>query len=97
MRQDIEIVVRFCVVVVRTRSHRQQLIALALGKEGLGWDMLLRSPFAGTALIIAGHSRSEEHTSELQSLMRTSYAVFCLKKKTTSSTRYISAILIRQT
>src|SRR3546814_7229160 len=27
-------------------------------------------------------SRSEEHTSELQSLMRTSYAVFCLEKKT---------------
>src|SRR3546814_7106151 len=31
------------------------------------------------------HWRSEEHTSELQSLMRTSYAVFCLKKKTTYS------------
>src|SRR3546814_10298120 len=31
-------------------------------------------------------SRSEEHTSELQSLMRISYAVFCLKKKTTNST-----------
>src|SRR3546814_3530943 len=29
-----------------------------------------------------GHLRSEEHTSELQSLMRISYAVFCLKKKT---------------
>src|SRR3546814_2661447 len=29
----------------------------------------------------AGEARSEEHTSELQSLMRTSYAVFCLKKK----------------
>src|SRR3546814_1860216 len=29
--------------------------------------------------------RSEEHTSELQSLMRSSYAVFCLKKKTTST------------
>src|SRR3546814_2878710 len=28
-----------------------------------------------------GHERSEEHTSELQSLMRNSYAVFCLKKK----------------
>src|SRR3546814_1251606 len=28
------------------------------------------------------HARSEEHTSELQSLMRISYAVFCLKKKT---------------
>src|SRR3546814_7823836 len=31
-----------------------------------------------------GH-RSEEHTSELQSLMRTSYAVFCLKKKNTNT------------
>src|SRR3546814_5802190 len=30
-------------------------------------------------------SRSEEHTSELQSLMRISYAVFCLKKKTTNN------------
>src|SRR3546814_2024995 len=30
--------------------------------------------------------RSEEHTSELQSLMRTSYAVFCLKKTTTTLT-----------
>src|SRR3546814_2746626 len=29
-------------------------------------------------------ARSEEHTSELQSLMRISYAVFCLKKKTTA-------------
>src|SRR3546814_1569709 len=29
------------------------------------------------------HDRSEEHTSELQSLMRISYAVFCLKKKKT--------------
>src|SRR3546814_3465151 len=31
----------------------------------------------------AAEVRSEEHTSELQSLMRISYAVFCLKKKTT--------------
>src|SRR3546814_4683507 len=30
---------------------------------------------------VLGTSRSEEHTSELQSLMRISYAVFCLKKK----------------
>src|SRR3546814_5579940 len=30
-------------------------------------------------------SRSEEHTSELQSLMRRSYAVFCLKKKTNTT------------
>src|SRR3546814_1171540 len=34
--------------------------------------------------------RSEEHTSELQSLMRISYAVFCLKKKT-NTTRYNSS------
>src|SRR3546814_9123903 len=31
-------------------------------------------------------ARSEEHTSELQSLMRISYAVFCLKKKNTTTT-----------
>src|SRR3546814_8747491 len=36
---------------------------------------------ANTAAAAFG-SRSEEHTSELQSLMRISYAVFCLKKKT---------------
>src|SRR3546814_4011389 len=32
--------------------------------------------------------RSEEHTSELQSLMRISYAVFCLKKKIYTPTKY---------
>src|SRR3546814_4764582 len=34
--------------------------------------------------------RSEEHTSELQSLMRISYAVFCLKKKTTEHYSFIA-------
>src|SRR3546814_6547446 len=34
-----------------------------------------------------GRSRSEEHTSELQSLMRISYAVFCLKQKTSKRSR----------
>src|SRR3546814_9771899 len=34
----------------------------------------------------AGTARSEEHTSELQSLMRISYAVFCLKKQITPNT-----------
>src|SRR3546814_2857420 len=33
-----------------------------------------------------GQERSEEHTSELQSLMRNSYAVFCLKKQQTNRT-----------
>src|SRR3546814_10244724 len=34
-----------------------------------------------------GVNRSEEHTSELQSLMRSTYAVFCLKKQSTTDTR----------
>src|SRR3546814_5706635 len=37
--------------------------------------------------------RSEEHTSELQSLMRISYAVFCLKKKINSHQKSISVLL----
>src|SRR3546814_4273381 len=37
-----------------------------------------------------GHKRSEEHTSELQSLMRISYAVFCLKKKTEQTIQTIT-------
>src|SRR3546814_4156286 len=48
-----------------------------------GYQMA-RKGRAGPALAIAAiGSRSEEHTSELQSLMRISYAVFCLKKKKT--------------
>src|SRR3546814_4412236 len=49
----------------------------------------LTTPDARRRLASAGifpsehHCRSEEHTSELQSLMRISYAVFCLKKKNT--------------
>src|SRR3546814_3327560 len=42
--------------------------------------------FCMLASTCAWGSRSEEHTSELQSLMRTSYAVFCLKKHTTTHT-----------
>src|SRR3546814_5280034 len=36
--------------------------------------------------------RSEEHTSELQSLMRISYAVFCLKKKTKNNNKLVQAV-----
>src|SRR3546814_10021398 len=51
----------------------------SLRRMSLGVNGLLQqgeSPVAAAALV-----RSEEHTSELQSLMRISYAVFCLKKK----------------
>src|SRR3546814_2097225 len=47
-------------------------------------DKLERRALAGIAeRLVSADKRSEEHTSELQSLMRISYAVFCLKKKQT--------------
>src|SRR3546814_6581642 len=42
---------------------------------------------AGNGVKFSPMGRSEEHTSELQSLMRISYAVFCLKKKKTQKVR----------
>src|SRR3546814_5507400 len=52
------------------------------------------APVAGGYLTITntGSERSEEHTSELQSLMRISYAVFCLKKQT--KTRRLPSVLV---
>src|SRR3546814_2440216 len=44
-----------------------------------------RTPCRLVRRIEGGKARSEEHTSELQSLMRISYAVLCLKKKHTTS------------
>src|SRR3546814_1180282 len=52
----------------------QRLDIFGIRKEDL--------PAVWADLNAAGMVRSEEHTSELQSLMRISYAVFCLKKKT---------------
>src|SRR3546814_9731906 len=48
-----------------------------IGSDGVGADSARHNEHAGD------QGRSEEHTSELQSLMRISYAVFCLKKNTT--------------
>src|SRR3546814_1032399 len=54
----------------------------ALGDWRIGWDAAYAKTKSSTYLpIINQTARSEEHTSELQSLMRISYAVFCLKKK----------------
>src|SRR3546814_9121211 len=45
-------------------------------------DIRLVADVVGVVVVVGeDHVRSEEHTSELQSLMRISYAVFCLKKK----------------
>src|SRR3546814_2311381 len=49
-----------------------------------GWEF--PAFWALTLIVQALIGRSEEHTSELQSLMRISYAVFCLKKKKTKLT-----------
>src|SRR3546814_8417217 len=55
-------------------------------QSGFGWTIfrpsIVLGPNVGVAMnTIPVIGRSEEHTSELQSLMRISYAVFCLKKK----------------
>src|SRR3546814_10487027 len=50
--------------------------------------ILPQRPDGAVAALFREHRiRSEEHTSELQSLMRISYAVFCLKKKRTTDTQ----------
>src|SRR3546814_3151647 len=71
---------------VRLKIRETPAFAEAMEKEppvGVPMGELLRShaltTLAGTFAVVA--CRSEEHTSELQSLMRISYAVFCLKKK----------------
>src|SRR3546814_8894202 len=57
-------------------------IQAALAAAKLGASLLTGEPrHASVRHIDAEPYRSEEHTSELQSLMRISYAVFCLKKK----------------
>src|SRR3546814_4390533 len=68
-----------------TRSERIDVTRLG-HIDTAGTLVLLRSMNAGHDFSASGRDdlkrlRSEEHTSELQSLMRISYAVFCLKKK----------------
>src|SRR3546814_5752044 len=57
---------------------------VTLGRDGARTPMpwIGGAPDAGFSTV-ASPRRSEEHTSELQSLMRLSYAVFCVKKKQT--------------
>src|SRR3546814_5150382 len=64
------------------RSHPRRRIGFATGPAGecLG-DGFWRRRRSGDYWHRGRPCRSEEHTSELQSLMRISYAVFCLKKK----------------
>src|SRR3546814_10599086 len=67
---------------LRTAVELQaQMVGQVAGDETTLSDLVDRSQSAVGALQVAQATRSEEHTSELQSLMRISYAVFCLKKK----------------
>src|SRR3546814_5284580 len=56
----------------------EQLEAVRRNEQGLARHI---DPVIGAAYALQQAGRSEEHTSELQSLMRISYAVFCLKKQ----------------
>src|SRR3546814_5232468 len=74
------IVVAAILLFVGTGGAMMQSIVRALSGFGGGTDRVLAATLIlNIALLLFG--RSEEHTSELQSLMRISYAVFCLKKK----------------
>src|SRR3546814_2877027 len=72
---------------IALRLAQQQMSAAGGGGGALNRNSFIRSPELldqQLRLKSAPHirfARSEEHTSELQSLMRISYAVFCLKKK----------------
>src|SRR3546814_5773245 len=66
------------------RGHPQSLVSLERRHALPGVEASLRRRQGGIQFTRLGE-RSEEHTSELQSLMRISYAVFCLKKKTSTS------------
>src|SRR3546814_3413501 len=76
-----------------TTLFRSAQPARDVGVETIELRQQARGHHPGAHERRAGHrarpARSEEHTSELQSLMRISYAVFCLKKKTiTKTNRY---------
>src|SRR3546814_8319300 len=61
-------------------GHPQQEITRAIISLDCTEAVIDEAVAEGAELVIAHHPRSEEHTAELQSLMRISSAVFCLKK-----------------
>src|SRR3546814_8160367 len=68
----------------RERNRRRGVRGMIAHRHSV---MIVRGVRVCTALpVLYPRHRSEEHTSELQSLMRISYAVFCLKKKTKQTT-----------
>src|SRR3546814_3718326 len=74
--------------VVGHHPDGQAMLHRRIAADAADVDGVLAGALGRRHVAIAGpvvdHDRSEEHTSELQSLMRISYAVFCLKKKRAS-------------
>src|SRR3546814_4403713 len=72
-----------CSSVLNCSIARLRLSGIAFGMRVAHPGARISSPVATSRIRGRSHTstRSEEHTSELQSLMRISYAVFCLKKK----------------
>src|SRR3546814_1859405 len=67
----------------------RETVDLSHDGRDLGIDVVALAVQEGIGVVdLAYQARSEEHTSELQSLMRISYAVFCLKKKKTAHKAY---------
>src|SRR3546814_10220691 len=73
------------------RHEQQNPLAHGVGDNNPDFFRLFR-PCRAAALQRLAAQRSEEHTSELQSLMRISYAVFCLKKKNNTRNKYYACI-----
>src|SRR3546814_8897319 len=67
--------------VKQVRTTREAAMAKMAATESAQRVIDRALQMFGGAGVVSGAPRSEEHTSELQSLMRSSYAVFCLKKK----------------
>src|SRR3546814_10452750 len=69
------------------------------GSERIDTDKYEKEDARDFALwkLVGDNERSEEHTSELQSLMRISYAVFCLKKKTHINTHQTNSHYLNDT
>src|SRR3546814_8929578 len=83
-----------CALIKNNQMFKHTPVIMLSSKDGLfdkargrivGSEQYVTKPFTREELLDAirkhVNHRSEEHTSELQSLMRISYAVFCLKKK----------------
>src|SRR3546814_1020024 len=81
-----EIAMGFALVGVMIGAGSLNMTQIVMAQSGNGgfmeWFWLPMLPLF-IVYFVSGVARSEEHTSELQSLMRSSYAVFCLENKTT--------------